>query len=345
MAVTIYDIAKAVGTSHATVSRALSGRGEIGKATVEKVRRAARELGYRPDRAARMLKAGKTHSIGIILPDLSNPYCVELLQAVQDLCHARDYQIFPMDYRNDEGLARKCLEQMLERHCDGCIAGLMRFAPLRPIIEEFWASKIPLVAAGLPEDINETQVDGYRGDYSKGILEAVDHLAKLGHREIVFAGSWADEVGVASDRFAFLQAAFRDHGLKWSPKRIVRTWSGSQLEDGYTSARTIFGSQPQTTAILGINDLFCAGLMRGLSEMGLRVPADVSIVGTDDTWVAQYWPVPLTSISQCTKLQAAFAVETVFERLEAPEWGPPKRMTLVSELKMRASTAAPRTTQ
>ncbi len=343
MAVTIYDIAKTAGTSHTTVSRALRGNAKISVEVRRNVQRIAAELGYRPDRTARMLKSGKTHSIGVLLPDFANPFHTEFLQAVQRLCQDRGYHLFPVDYRNDEKLERQALEHMLERRCDGCIASLMRFEPLRDLLQEFWDSRIPILVAGLPEDVGNTPVDGYREDFSVGIRQAIEHLVGLGHREIIFAGSWHEDAGVAGDRFEFLQAAYRDSGLTWSHDRIARHWTGDQLADGKASARIIFDKQPNTTAILGANDLFCVGLIRGLTDMGMSIPADVSLIGTDDTWTARYWPTPLTSISQDTESQATFAVETLLGRLESHQWQPSQCMTLNSELIIRESTAAPRT--
>lgn len=343
MAVTIYDIARAAGTSHATVSRVLRGRAGIGQETRRKVSQVARELGYRPDQAARMLKAGKTSSIGLILPEFSNPYYIEMLHAAQDLCHERGYQVFPMDYRNDEHLEKKCLELMLERRCDACIAALMRFDPLRPIIEECWTARFPLFVLGLPEDVNDAQVDGLSANFAHGLEQAIEHLVKLGHRHIAFAGSWAEEVGVAKDRFALLEESFERHGVEWKPSCVFRTWAKGQLEDGYASVQAIFERCPETTAILGVNDIFCVGLMRGLAEMGISVPGDVSLVGTDDTWVSQYWPVPLTSISQNTTEQIKLAVNAVFDRLNGDEWHPPRHLEATTDLKVRVSTAPPRT--
>jgi len=342
MPVTIYDIAKEVGTSHATVSRALRGHAGVAPATRKKVARVAGELRYRPDQAARMLKAGKTQTIGLILPESVNPYYIEFFNIVQDLCQQRGYQVFPMDYRFREDLEKICMEMMLERRCDGCIAFILRFDPLRAIIDECWASKLPLVVAGLPEGIKNTRVDGYRLDFSRSMREAIQHLANLGHRHIVFAGSWPEESGVGNDRFSVLRETFAECGLDWSPDRIMRYWTGRQLEDGYASAKLLFDALPETTAILGVNDLFCVGLMRGLAEMGIRIPDDVSLIGTDDTWLARYWPVPMTSISQNTTEQAAFAVEALFERLEGTEWQVPRHVTLRSKLVIRQSTAAPR---
>jgi LacI family transcriptional regulator len=339
MAVTICDIAKLINTTDATVSMALRNNPRISLKTREKVQDAAKKLGYRPSHLGRSLKSGKTNTIGMIIPDFANPYFIEFIKSVQATCLSRNYQLITIEYCLDIKQERACLEQMLGRRCDGIITIPSQFEPTRDLIKEFWDSRVPCVVIGLPFYMAEgVKIDGLRIDITSGIQAAIDHLAALGHQHIVLAASWPKECG-GGGRYDAFEGGLRKNNLPFDPqKNIYYHFTGDQYDDGLKMGRDILEKYPQTTAVIGANDHLIIGMMQSFMTMGVRVPEDVSLVGTDNTRIGQNWIVPLTSIDQRTADQAQAAAELLFERIKSETWDEPKHITWNAGLVIRKST-------
>lgn len=342
MAVTIYDIAEACETSHATVSRALKNHPKVNTNTRKRILLAAEDLGYRPLHAALALKRGRTSTVCIVVPDLANPFFVEYVRAVEQGVVSQGYKLAIAEYAWDPDRERAGIEQVLERRYDGLVAFVTRFEPLKDVLNEAWEKRLPCVVAGLPPDIGSARLDGTCVDIRPAIERAVDHLVELGHREIVFIADWPPESGAGLDRLAALRSAFARHGLPYDEATAVVRTTGPELEEGYRAATELMNRQPATTAIIGVNDYLIVGVARALTEMGLGVPHDVSLVGTDNTWIARYWPVGLTSIDLKTEKHAAAALDILFDRLSSDEWDEPRRIGLDASLVIRESTGPAR---
>ncbi len=341
--VTIYDIAEKLGITHPTVSRALNDHPRISSKTKEKVLKVAEELGYRPNYAARSFGTGKTRTIGMIVPDLTNPYFVDYLRAAEKQVASENYSMVTLEYGLAPEQEKKCLEQMLEKRCDAVIANISQLGPLKDILKEFWERKIPIFWPGLPNnfDDNGITMDGIHVDLENGVNDAVLHLTELGHKNIVFVAVWAqqyDDYG----RFSGLTKGFEKAGLKLDfNKNVFSLFTGDQLKDGYTAAKNILKERPETTAIIGTNDLVCAGIYKALFEEKVNIPEDMSLIGCDNTWVSKYMPISLTTIDQKTAEVARISVDTIFQRLQTEKWGSAKHINIEPELIIRESTAEP----
>lgn len=342
VASTIYDIARACGISHVTVSRALQNHPNVNAQTRERILCAAKELGYRPMHSARALRKGQSNVLCIVLPDLSNPSFVEFARAVEEGALGRGYQAVISEYAWDTTRERACLEGMLERRYDAVVAFVSRFEPLRELLNEAWEMRLPCVVPGLPLDVGSGKLDGCRLDMRRAVEQAVEHLVDLGHREIVFVADWPAGSGAGVDRLNALQAAFVRRQLPYDEASIVFRCTGQELQGGYDAAMELMRREPRPTAIVGVNDYLIAGVARALAEFGLRVPQDVSLVGADNTWIARYWPVSLTSIDLKTRERAEAALEILFERLNSNDWGEPRRVSLEAGLVIRESTGPAR---
>jgi DNA-binding LacI/PurR family transcriptional regulator len=339
--VTIYDIAKACNTSHATVIRALKDQPHVNEETRKRIKDLAKNLGYRPSHAGRMLKSGKTNTIGLVLPDFANPYYIEFLRSVETGCFERGYQVVAIEFAMDAKRERMCLEQMLEGRSDGVITFFSRYEPVKKLIEEFWFQKIPCVAVGWPKG----GVDSVSVDVVSGMERVIDHLVELGHRNIVLFNSSPSETGVAASRRTSFERGLRKHELPFSDKNVFSRYTGDQRRDGIDGVQELMKSHPETTAIIGTNDLLIAGVMRGLWKINYRVPEDISLVGVDNTWMGQTWPIALTSIDLRTAELGQLAVKCIFDRMENQSWETPEYVELESHLIVRESTGPVRLIQ
>lgn len=345
--VTIYDIAKVLGTTHATVSRALSDNPRISDETKQKVRKAAKEMGYRPNFAARSFGTGKTQMIGMITPDLRNPYYIDFIKAAENECLNNKYRLFTIEYQQDITKEIDCMEEMLEHRCDGVIAHVTRFSKLIKEYKEFWSRRIPLAMPGLPSDLdqvtaNTANIDGTTVNHTSGIRKAMNYLADLGHKNIFYIASWPEHMSDYG-RFEGLKQGFTENKIQYNPdKCIIHKYSGDEIKDGYDATIQILKQNPEVTAILATNDLMAVGVFRAIHEKGLNIPNDISVIGYDNTWISKNFPISITTIDQQTEYTAKKCVHIILERLEEKNWDTPKIITIEPELIIRESTTRAR---
>ncbi len=340
--VTIYDIAKKLGVTHATVSRALNDHPRISEKTKQRVSQAAEKMGYRRNFSARSFGTGKTHTIGLIASDLTNPYYVDCLRAAEKECESRGYTLVTLEYALNPEKERECLERMLERRCDGVLAIISQFEPVADLVAEYWDRGIGIVWPGMPYEQAEAQIamDGISVDLAHGMSEMVMHLADLGHKEMAYIATWPKHYSDFG-RFSGLAHGFKQAGLKFSQKKnVVRSYSGDQIEDGFRAAQKILASREEVTAIIATNDLVAIGAYNAITQMGLSVPGDISLAGCDDTWMSRRWPVQLTTISQEIERVAKLSVDMLFERMDQQRWTRPRYERIEPKLITRDSTAA-----
>jgi DNA-binding LacI/PurR family transcriptional regulator len=336
--VTVRDVARATGVSISTVSRALSVPDRVAPATRDRVTRAAAELGYRPNRAAAGLRAGRTGTLGVLVPDLENPYFASVVKGVQARARAAGYGVFVVDVEEQperEGdEARALLEQT-----DGVVLASPRVddAALAQLLGAVPAARAVLVnrrLAGVPS---------VTADDRGGAALVLDHLRALGHRRVAYVGgpptSWSDRrrreglrraAGAASDG-----AAADGAGIELVELGSFRP----QVAGGYSAADLALATG--ATAVVAYNDLVAVGLVERLRSRGLDVPGDVSVAGFDDTFVATLASPPLTTVGTGLRAVGAAAVDLLVARLAD---GPAEHVVRPTELVVRASTGSVRAT-
>jgi LacI family transcriptional regulator len=267
MAVTIRDVARAAGVSASTVSRALSNPGMVDVATRERVTAMAEHLGYRPNRAARGLITGRTGNLGLILPDLANPFFPSVVKGIQQQAHESDYQVFVADTDEDPS-AELGLVRSLAKQVDGIIlcSPRMKTAELREaatyapvVLVNRKAGSIPAVAM----------------DNADGMRQIVDHLAGLGHARIGFVAgprsSWSTR-----ERSRVLRSATAAVGVELVEiGHFAPTFDG-----GLAAAEGVVVSG--VTAVVAYNDLVALGLLNALRDRGIDMPGQLSLVGIDN---------------------------------------------------------------
>ncbi|MGD0707307.1 MAG: LacI family DNA-binding transcriptional regulator [Anaerolineaceae bacterium] len=336
MAVTIKDIAKAAGVSHATVSRALHNHPAISKGMVAAIQTLAAEMGYIPSAAARSLKTHQSHALGVIVSNLDDPFWSEVLHSIDEVAHVADYNLFIVTTHRDKQRENEVVQAMVQRGVDGVIICAPQFSPKQSHL---------LMTYGLPMVIvnNEGSTDSpylvYNDDVY-GIRLATRHLIELGHREIAFLGnSVGGRTSVAREK-GFRQE-MRTSGVAINEAFILR----SQLETlqaGFEAANVLLSQAHRPTAIVCYNDSLAIGVYSAIYQAGLRIPEDISITGFDDIAVAAYLHPPLTTVRQFKARLGAVAT-TMMLNLLKPDGEPgankePQKVLLQSELVVRAST-------
>ncbi|MET0422733.1 MAG: LacI family DNA-binding transcriptional regulator [Actinoplanes sp.] len=323
---TIGDVAAEAGVSRATVSRAFGRPRMLRPETVEHVLAVAGRLGYTPNRLARALSTGRFGNLAVVVPDIANPFFPPMIRAAQGRADRAGYAVFLGDA--DEDPAR---EDVLLRQLGSQVEGFV-LASSRMTDEQIrgHAERRPLVLVnrdvpGIPRVLIDT---------TRGVTEAVDHLAELGHRDIAYLGGPAGSWSNAQRRRAVRRAA-RRRGLALRMLAVRRP----TFDEGRRSVTALLAGE--VSAVVAFDDLVAQGVLAGLAERGVAVPAAFSVVGCDDVLGAQTYP-PLTTVSARSAEAGTAAVELLTGRLTSGAAMADTRLLLDTSLVLRATTAPPR---
>lgn len=325
MAVTVRDVAKSVGVSVSTVSRALSAPEMVAPATRARVVQAAQNLGYQPNRAARGLITGRTGNIGLVIPDLENPYFASVTKGVQARARAAGYSVFVAD-SDEDAASERSLVASLTREVDGLILCSPRDTDeqIAPVAGD---TTVVLVNRKV-RDLPAITVDN--GD---GIAQAVRHLRALGHRRIAWAGgpasSWSNDRRVEG-----LQAI----ELELTDIEIVNLGNYRPFFSGGVAAADL-ALASGATAVVSYNDLMAIGLIDRLRNRGVDVPGQISVVGFDNVSVATLVSPMLTTVALPLGLLGRAAVDLLLGLVDESGHASPTSTQLPVELVIRQSTA------
>ena len=342
--VTLADVAARSGVSPATVSRVLSTERGFRPATRARVLAAAQELDYRPSAVARALKRRMTHTIGLVVTDIENPFYPQIVRAVEDAAHDRGYALLLCNAADDAARELAYLNLLLERRVDVILGASSRAT--RRHAQVLRTAPVPVVllnsaapGSGLPA------VDG---DHRRGARLAAEHLLRLGHTVIGHISA-PDTNAAARDRLtgvhdAIRAAARRRHaGSGGIPAvRLEVAIGDGHVAGGELAARALL-AVPGLTGIACYNDLTAIGALRAVRAFGRRVPDDVSIVGFDDIDLAAWTDPPLTTVRQPTTEMSRWAVERLAEAISEsrPVTSAARTLHLRPELVERLSTGPP----
>ncbi|HTU96296.1 MAG TPA: LacI family DNA-binding transcriptional regulator [Solirubrobacteraceae bacterium] len=326
MAAGIHDVARRAEVSVATVSRSFTAPDTVRGATRARVLQAASELGYQPNRAARGLITGRTGNVGVIVPDLGNPYFQDVLKGAQARAREADYAVFVADGQ-ESAAEEEALIGAMSKQVDGILLCSSRLAP--GVLAGL--ESVPAVA------LLNRRVDGLSTvevDSADGMRQAMGHLAQLGHTRCAFVAgprrSWSNQ-----ERLRGLGAAARATGAEIVTVGPV----APQFQGGVDAADAVLASG--ATAVLAYNDLVAAGILSRLAHLGVAVPDELSVVGFDDIALAAMLTPALTTVAAPTIQAGAAAVDALLSRLDDPD-APPDCRRLPATLVVRASTAARR---
>ena len=318
---TLMDVAEAAGVSRALVSIVMRGAPGAAESTRQRVLEAARHLGYRADSRARLLRSSRTKLLGLIFSS-SQPFHAEIVDAAYAEASARGYEIALSAVASGRPEAR-AIETLLDVGAEALII----IAPTLSVDDlELHARQVPVVSL-LRDNVGDL-VDSVSSDDYAGIAIAVDHLVSLGHSRIVHVDGGA---AVSSDR---RRETYRSEMIRHGLQPVVVP-GGPGEEDGMAAGKILQANLP--TAVIAFNDRSALGIMESFRAVGISIPAEVSVLGYDDSHFAKLSFVQLSSVSQDAPLLAAAAVGRAVDRIEGAK--SPGSVVRTPHLVLRKTTA------
>jgi LacI family transcriptional regulator len=333
---TVSDVADRAGVHRSTAARALNpaSSGMLSAATVARVQQAARDLRYTANSFARGLRTDRSLTVGVLVPDLTNPLFPPIVRGVQEALFPHGYTALIANTDNDPQRELAHFDALLSRQVDGFIVATARQSDA--IIE-----KAQRIGAAVVLVNRSSAAPGFplvTGDDRSGIRAAVEHLAELGHTRIAHLAGPAG-VSTAEVRSSAFREVSRALGLRLAHTPVVGCEAFT--EDGGTSGTdTLLAAHPDVTAIVAANDLIALGCLRALARAGLQCPADVSVTGYNDMRFADAFSPALTTVRVPHTLMGAEAASLLLDKISDPA-SVNKTLLLPVELIVRNSTAVP----
>ena len=305
---TIKDVAKMAGVSTTTVSHVINKTRFVAKETEEAVMQAIKSLKYSPSAVARSLKVNTTKSIGMIVTTSESPYFAEIIHAVEDHCYRRGYSLFLCNTQNDPEKIKNHVEMLAKKRVDGLLVMCSEYTQHSlDVLSGF--SSVPMVVMdwGPNVDTDIIEDNSFTGGYI-----ATKHLIDCGHKAIGLIAGELDKT-TARTRYEGFVKAMNEANL---PIHENRTMEGFfEPEDGYECMNKILSQDILPTAVFCCNDVMALGAISAITEKGLRVPDDISIIGYDNIHSSRFYAPPLTTIHQSKSRLGAQAVNLLFERI------------------------------
>ncbi|SDO33489.1 transcriptional regulator, LacI family [Rhodoferax sp. OV413] len=328
----IKDVARHANVSISTVSHVVNRTRFVSDKARQDVETAIRALGYVPSAVARSLKSNTTRTLGMLIPNCSNPYFAEIVRSVEDHCFASGYTLILCN-TDDEPLRQSVyLKVLAEKRVDGLI--IISTGEDSDLHDLLQGLTTPTVL--LDREVTHVHCDLVETANVQGGQMAAEHLVALGHRRIACIGGPADLSPSAQRiqgwRNALAAAELEANDLLWH--------SDFSSQGGFTAMQEILQSGQQPTAVFVCNDLMGIGALSAAHEAGLRIPQDLSVIGFDDIELARFTSPPLTTIVQPKQRIGMLAVDMLLERIQGGRLDA-KQVLLQPELIVRASTASP----
>lgn len=330
---TIHDVAAKAGVSTTTVSHVVNGSRFVSEATTRRVRRAMKELHYRPNAVARSLRRQHTHTLGLVLPDSSNPFFAEVARSVETYAFEHGYNVLFGSSDGDLKKENAYLQVLIDNQVDGII--FVAAGESAQNVERLLGKRLPLVV--VDREFKHVVADYVVADNRQGGYLATSHLIELGHRVIgCIAGP--STVTPSAERVTGYRDALQEHAIPYDSHLIRRGDFGAA--SGFETMQYFLARREsrRPTAIFACNDMMALGALGALYQAGLRVPDDVAIVGFDDIVLASYTSPPLTTIQQPKYEMGQLAARILIEHIQSRQPHKPERHLLPTQLVVRAST-------
>ena len=328
--ITIKDVAKEAGVSIATVSHVINSTRYVSDELSKKVHLAIEKLSYHPNDIARSLKKKKTYTIGMIMPDNSNPFFAEVALGIEMKSFDLSYNVIFCNTNRNVQKESTYLDLLLKKRVDGIVfvsSGININS-----VKFIKSQKIPIIV--VDREIKRLKVDSVLVDNLSGGYQATKHLLNLGHK-IISCISGPSLITPSSERIEGYKKALMEASLEIDEKLILM--GDFQFEGGYKYAKKLLRMKRIPTAIFACNDLMAIGAICAIKEEGLSVPKDISVVGFDDIALASFCDPKLTTVIQPKYIMGKLAANMLIERIRNKEMEP-RRKLLKTELIIREST-------
>lgn len=337
MPATLHDIAQRSGTSVSTVSRVLNGKGHrISQDTHRRVMEAARELGYRPNPLARGLRLQKTMSIGLVMPDIANPFFAHVTRTIQREMHAHGYSLMVCNTNEDPVLEVEHIDLLQRNQVDGLI--VMPVGKETAHLEAVLDQQMPLVL--FDRCFEHLSAHSVVLDNRKGGFMATDLLARHGHHRI---GLVQGLVGTSTntERLRGYRDALIQHDLPFDPALVAG--DDFRERNGYAATKELLNLDNPPTALFAMGDLLALGALQALLEAQYAIPDDLSMVSFDEIDFAPVLFCPLTTIGQPREAMSKAAVNLLLEQINQTGLDEAQKIVFQPKLYERASVASPST--
>ncbi len=333
----IRTIARHANVSIATVSRTVNGIDVVSRTTANRVWKVIERLGYSPNRQARALRVGRTRLLGLIVSELISPSFPELIMGFERAALEHGYEVLVGSTDSDPQRMLQCVRRMLERRAEGI--AIMTVGIEERLQFRLAARNLPMVF--LDEGPDEQGISLLKLDYSPGIRQAVQHLAVLGHRKIAYV-SGPSRIGSPQLRLMAFQHSLVECGISSRAEWLAQ--GDGSMEGGIVAAQWLLSSREQPTAVVCSNEMTVIGMLQWLYRAGIKVPDDLSIIGFNDSHLAQILIPPLTTI-ELSSMELSQAAVTALRAYLEEEMLPERNYSIGSNLVVRASTDYPRGTK
>lgn len=328
------DVAEQAGVSLSTVSHVINETRYVSAVVRQRVLAAMEALDYRPNELARSLRRGQTNTIGLILPDSSNPYFAEIGQAIEVTAFERGYSVILCNTSGDLTREELYVDVLRNKQVDGII--FVAAGDRSESVRELLRRNYPVVL--VDRSLKGVELDAVFINNYDGGCQAIQHLIDLGHERIGCI-TGPHNLTPSAERITGYLDTLEANDLPRDEALIV---SGDfRPNSGYQAATALLKSSRPPTAIFACNDLMALGVMRAATTLGLRVPDDLSIVGFDNIELASYTIPPLTTVSQPSNEMARTGVQMLIHRIETDE-DPPGSAVFQPELVIRGTTGGRR---
>lgn len=314
MGITIKDIAREANVSITTVSRVLNDKPDVSEATKKKVKEIIDDLDYRPNGLARGLVLNKTHTIGLIIPDISNPFFPGVAKGVEELASKLNYSVIYCNTGNNINEEKEAIKLLKSRRVDGMIVSLSVNDKTREELNELAKNKFPVVQ--IDRNIPGVNIPTVSIDNIKASQGVVNYLSEMGHTKIAHITGNLDVIS-AQDRLEGYTKGLAGAGLEY-----IRAWikeGDYSKESGYKKMREILRGDSIPTAVYAANDMMALGVYQAVLEEGLTIPEDISVVGYDDIEITSLITPRLTTVFQPKHLLGEKAVKLLVNKINKPD--------------------------
>ena len=335
-ATTMKRIASDLGVSITTVSKVLNNRADISEATRSRVLAKVEELGYQRNAVARSLSLRRTHTLGIVIPDLMHSFFVEIIAGIEPVASVRGFGLLLCSSSEDPGKERAELEMLRGRQVDGVVLASASASGNTDMLQQLTKQGTTLVMIDRDDHASVKCHRVLTDDEQVGQL-ATSHLADLGRRAIAHIAGPA--IAHAKRREKGWREALRARGVRIAEDWLVR--GGFMESDGYRVMKRLLTVRPRIDAVFAANDPAAIGAMKAIWEAGLRVPDDIAIVGVGDIALGDLLRVPLTTVGWSRRDQGRHAAELLLNGLDL-DVDEPQRVIIPPRLIVRESSGASR---